>query len=121
MDLIKPLIKRVRSGELDSKLVYRKRLRRPLAEYQKNVPPHVQAARKAEAWRTQNNFPSAYTNGGWIEYVITLTGPEPLEMSPKNYDYQHYIDRQIEPVVDGILPFLNDSFANITEQQLGLF
>ena len=121
LDLIKPLIKRVRSGELDSKLVYRKRLRRPLAEYQKNVPPHVQAARKAEAWRTQNNFPSAYASGGWIEYVITLTGPEPLEMSPKNYDYQHYIDRQIEPVVDGILPFLNDSFANITEQQLGLF
>ncbi len=121
LDLIKPLIKQVRSGELDSKLVYRKRLRRPLAEYQKNVPPHVQAARKAEAWRIKNKFPSAYANGGWIEYVITLTGPEPLEVSPTNYDYQHYIDRQIEPVVDGILPFLNDSFANITEQQLGLF
>jgi DNA polymerase-2 len=53
--------------------------------------------------------------------VITLTGPEPLEMAPKNYDYEHYIDRQIEPVVDGILPFLNDSFASITERQLGLF
>jgi hypothetical protein len=24
-------------------------------------------------------------------------------------------------VVDGILPFINDSFANITERQLGLF
>jgi hypothetical protein len=24
-------------------------------------------------------------------------------------------------VVDGILPFLNDSFANLTERQLGLF
>jgi DNA polymerase-2 len=121
LDLIKPLLEQVRSGELDHKLVYRKRLRRPLAEYQKNVPPHVQAARKAETWRLQNQLPSAYSQGGWIEYVITQTGPEPLEMSPKNYDYEHYIDRQIEPVVDGILPFLNDSFAKITERQLGLF
>jgi DNA polymerase-2 len=85
------------------------------------VPPHVQAARKAETWRLNNDLPSAYSQGGWIEYVITQTGPEPLEMSPKNYDYEHYIERQIEPVVDGILPFLNDSFANITERQLGLF
>jgi DNA polymerase-2 len=121
LDLIKPLLEQVRSGELDHKLVYRKRLRRPLAEYQKNVPPHVQAARKAETWRLNNDLPSAYSQGGWIEYVITQTGPEPLEMSPKNYDYEHYIERQIEPVVDGILPFLNDSFANITERQLGLF
>ena len=121
LDLIKPLLQQVRSGKLDHKLVYRKRLRRPLADYQKNVPPHVQAARKAEAWRLNNNLPSAYTNGGWIEYVITLTGPEPLEIGPVNYDYEHYIERQIEPVVDGILPFLNDSFANITEHQLGLF
>ena len=121
VDLIKPLLEQIRAGQLDHKLVYRKRLRRPLVEYQKNVPPHVQAARKAEAWRLQNQLPSAYSKGGWIEYVITLTGPEPLEMSPNNYDYEHYIDRQIEPVVDGILPFINDSFANITERQLGLF
>ena len=121
VDLIKPLLEQVRSGQLDHKLVYRKRLRRPLDEYQKNIPPHVQAARKAETWRLKNQLPSAYTNGGWIEYVITLTGPEPLEMSPANYDYEHYIERQIEPVVDGILPFLNDSFANLTERQLGLF
>ena len=121
VDLIKPLLEQIRAGQLDHKLVYRKRLRRPLVEYQKNVPPHVQAARKAEAWRLKNQLPSAYSKGGWIEYVITLTGPEPLEMSPNNYDYEHYIDRQIEPVVDGILPFINDSFANITERQLGLF
>ena len=91
LDLIKPLLAQVRSGELDGKLVYK------------------------------NNLPSAYAKGGWIEYVITLTGPEPLEINPKNYDYEHYIERQIEPVVDGILPFLDDSFASITQRQLGLF
>ena len=85
------------------------------------MPPHVQAARKAEACRLENQLPAAYANGGWTESVITLTGPEPLEMRLTNYDYEYYIERQIEPVVDGILPFLDDSFANLTQQQMGLF
>src|SRR5690606_8525650 len=34
------------AGELDDLLVYRKRLRKDMAEYTKNVPPQVQAARK---------------------------------------------------------------------------
>jgi len=34
------------SGRRDRDLVYRKRLRRRLEDYEKNVPPHVQAARK---------------------------------------------------------------------------
>ena len=32
-------------GELDHELVYRKRLRRPIDSYQRNIPPHVQAAK----------------------------------------------------------------------------
>ncbi len=38
---------RVVAGRLDDQLVYRKRLRRPVAEYTHNLPPHVQAAREA--------------------------------------------------------------------------
>ena len=38
-DLIKPLLEQVRAGQLDHKLVYRKRLRRPLHDYQKMCPP----------------------------------------------------------------------------------
>ena len=40
------LARSVRAGELDAELVYRKRIRRPLNDYEKNVPPHIQAARR---------------------------------------------------------------------------
>ncbi|GAM72402.1 DNA polymerase II [Vibrio sp. JCM 19236] len=33
------IVEKIESGQLDDKLVYRKRLRRRLHEYQKNVPP----------------------------------------------------------------------------------
>ena len=45
-DYIRETIASLMAGELDDQLVYRKRLRRPLAEYQRNVPPHVRAARR---------------------------------------------------------------------------
>lgn len=37
-DYVRETIARLMAGELDDQLVYRKRLRRPLAEYQRNVP-----------------------------------------------------------------------------------
>ena len=56
----------LRAGRLDDQLVYRKRLRRPVAEYTHNVPPHVQAATKLAR------------PGRWVSYVITRGGPEPV-------------------------------------------
>ena len=41
-DLIRETTNRLLGGELDEKLIYRKRLRRKLSDYQRNVPPHVQ-------------------------------------------------------------------------------
>ena len=45
---VKGVAERVLAGEEDARLVYRKRLRRRLDEYERNVPPHVQAARLCE-------------------------------------------------------------------------
>jgi DNA polymerase-2 len=106
---ISDLVKRLKRGELDRELVYRKRLRRKLDEYLRNVPPHVQAARKLDKPRRT------------VSYLITLNGPEPVERQTSPIDYQHYIDRQIAPVADGILHFLDDSFERITADQLTLF
>jgi DNA polymerase-2 len=36
----------MQAGEMDEQLAYKKRIRRKLSDYIKNVPPHVQAARK---------------------------------------------------------------------------
>ncbi|SQI27313.1 DNA polymerase II [Salmonella enterica subsp. arizonae] len=47
-DYVRETIDKLMAGELDAQLVYRKRLRRPLDEYQRNVPPHVRAARLAD-------------------------------------------------------------------------
>ena len=36
-------------------------------------------------------------------------------------DYDHYLSRQLQPVADAILPFVDDDFAALTDRQLLLF
>ena len=36
-------------------------------------------------------------------------------------DYNHYRERQLAPAADGLLHFLDTSFAQITDQQLEMF
>lgn len=108
-------------GRHDALLVYRKRLRRPLGDYQRNVPPHVRAARAADAYNQAQGRPLQYQNGGWISYVITVAGPEPLETQRSPIDYQHYLTRQLQPVADAILPFLGDDFSRLISGQQNLF
>ena len=115
-DYVKEVTARVLAGEEDQQLVYRKRLRRKLEDYQRNIPPHVQAARLfAERGLA---IPS---RGGWVEYVITTSGAEPAARPLAQLDYQHYVDRQLAPVADGILGFVGSSFSALTEKQIGLF
>jgi DNA polymerase-2 len=117
---IADVITDIYNGLFDDKLVYRKRLRRNLSEYKRNVPPHVQAARKADATAVQAGLKPKYENGGWIEYFYTLQGPEPKDYLNSTLDYELYISRQIEPIVDGIVSFLGTSFAEITSKQINL-
>lgn len=112
-DYLRNTVADLYAGKLDHKLVYKKRLRRKLADYTKNVPPHVQAARKLSYADKQ------------IEYIITPQGPEPLELfemsSGLRPDYEHYIGRQLAPVADGILHFLEKRFEDVVGQQGSLF
>ena len=108
-EFVRETAEQLLAGKLDEKLVYRKRLRRKLNEYTRNVPPHVQAARK-------HSKP-----GNWISYLITVNGPEPSEERVSDIDYQHYLEKQLEPVADGILHFLDNSFERINGAQISLF
>lgn len=108
-DFVRETLARLLAGELDRELVYRKRLRRALDEYTRNVPPHVQAARKLE------------NPGRWVRYVITPTGPEPVRDEFPKPDYDHYRERQLAPAANGILHFLDTSFEAITDAQLAIF
>ncbi len=109
------------TGKFDDQLIYRKRLRRRLSEYQKNIPPHVKAARHADEQNQQNGQPLKYQNKGWIEYVMTHQGPQTLKHQSAKIDYEFYIERQLEAVADGILPFIGKSFKQVCDDQLKLF
>ncbi|OPA90396.1 DNA polymerase II [Pseudomonas fluorescens] len=120
-EYIRDYVRRTLSGELDDLLIYRKRLRRRLDDYERNVPPHVRAARLADEYNDRLGRPRQYQRGGWISYVISVNGPEPLEVRQAPIDYDHYVTKQLQPVADAILPFVNDDFGTLVGGQMGLF
>ncbi|MBV2206144.1 MAG: DNA polymerase II, partial [Pseudomonas sp.] len=120
-DFVRDYVQRTLAGEFDELLIYRKRLRRRLADYQRNVPPHVRAARLADEYNDHLGRPRQYQNGGWIRYVITVAGPEPLEVRRAAIDYDHYLTRQLQPVAEAILPFVGDDFSALIDGQFDLF
>ena len=115
-EYVRQLVAEVLAGRRDEQLVYRKRLRRRLGDYERNVPPHVQAARLC----AERGLPVP-TRGSWVEYVITTGGAEPVAAALSPLDYQHYVDRQLEPVADGILGFVGSSFRALVDKQIDLF
>jgi DNA polymerase-2 len=106
------VVARVRHGELDDELVYRKGLRKQLGEYTANTPPHVAAARK-----------SGSAPGRLIEYLMTTAGPEPLDNIAHPLDREHYVDKQIRPVAEPVLVALGFQFERVIgdDRQIGLF
>lgn len=115
-DYIRTCVVQLQTGEVDTELVYRKRLRRQLHEYKRNIPPQVIAAKK---WVLESR--ADVRRGDWIEYVFTVNGPEPVQALTSSIDYQRYIERQLAPVADSILQFVGTSFGEITDKQIGLF
>ena len=112
---IKSLIARLRARELDDSLVYRKRITKDIKEYTKSVPPHIRAARMLGP----SDGPGAPRE---VAYVHTTSGPVPVQRGPSDIDYQHYVDRQIGPLADGVLFVFDKSFKDVVEgRQLSLF
>ena len=109
------------AGHKDDLLTYRKRLRHRLDAYVANVPPQVRAARIADEYNASMGRPTQYQSGGWIQYVMTRNGPEPMEVRRANIDYEHYLNKQIQPIADSILQPLGESFAMLTSPQQELF
>ena len=77
----------VRRGERDDDLVYRKALRKSVDGYTRTVPAHVAAARLLPEPR------------GTIRYLVTRDGPQPAGRLSAPIDYEHYIEKQIRPIV----------------------
>jgi DNA polymerase-2 len=111
-EFVKEFVERLRSGGCDDLLVYRKALRKPLDQYTETTPPHVKAARKLPQ-----------VTGRRIAYVMTTDGPQPLGYRESPIDYDHYVEKQMEPVADAVLIHLGTSFRAILggEKQMELF
>ncbi len=120
-DLVKKVVQDTLGGKCDDKLNYRKQLRRKLELYVKNVPPHVRAARLADQKNAELGKSLTYQNKGWINYVMTTNGPEPVEYHTSQLDYDHYIDKQIKPIADAVLPFIGLDFDALVSNQIELF
>ena len=118
---LQTVVEELSQGKRDHQLLYKKRIRKPLDSYQKNIPPQIQAAKKAQLYYDNLEKDNPYQYGGWIEYGITLTGPQARECRQSSFDYQHYIDKQIAPVADGILHFLNQNFESLVNPQRDIF
>ncbi len=109
-DWIREEIQKLKSGKYDDKLIYRKRLRKEVEDYTKNVPPHARAAKLLNEPRDI------------IYYAITERGPIPIELKHNDFDYDHYIEKQLKPIADSVLSLLGKNFDSIAENdQLSFF
>ncbi len=100
-DWIRDVIRNLKAGKYDDKLIYRKRLRKDVDDYTKNVPPHARAAKLLNEPRDV------------IYYAITQRGPIPVELKHNDFDYDHYIEKQLKPIADSVLSLLGKSFDSI--------
>lgn len=119
-DYIKKIVDELKQGLHDEKLVYKKKIRRKLSDYV-NTPPHIKAALLANQALTTLGEKPLYKHRSLIRYVITLDGVQPLEFNTSKLDYDFYVEKQLKPIADDILPFIGKDFDSIAGDQMGLF
>jgi DNA polymerase-2 len=106
-------LRALRAGEKDGQLAYRRYLRKPVESYTKSQPPHARAAALLPPEE----------RSGLIRYVVTTDGPQPESRRTAAFDYDHYAQKQVRPIVEAIAPYIglstDDMFA--PGGQLGLF
>ena len=62
--------------------------------------------------------------GRIIRYVMTPAGPEPIQKRiHPGYDYDHYSEKQLEPIADMVLRFFDLDYRSLVGggKQLNLF
>ncbi|QJR82856.1 DNA polymerase II [Alteromonas pelagimontana] len=118
---VQDVLEQIRSGQKDKQLIYARRLRKPLSHYTKTMPPHVRAARAADEHNRQAGNVLKYQNKTTVFYVVTTHGPQTVEQQNQPLDYEHYIEKQIRPIAESILPSIGLSFDDLFNQQMGLF
>lgn len=114
-DWVLSLRAQVASGQLDDKLVYRKRLHR---DAYKTDAPHVKAARALAGTSGEAGDEHLAPE---VEYLMTVKGPQPLSQRDAPIDVDHYLDKQLGPALDVVLTVLGTSWERLAGRQLQLF
>ncbi len=110
---IRDVVTRLKEGEFDDKLVYKRRLSRPARDY-KSPPPHVRAVKMLD--------PDGSRDLREVQYLMTPQGPVPLELNPTEIDYNHYIEKQLRSPANDVLVIEGESFDTVIGgKQLDLF
>ena len=120
---VSDFINELLAGAFDQELVYTKQLTRPLSQYVKAQPPHVRAARMVDEQRSQQGLPPEYERGRKrIAYFYTLNGVQPYfqDSDLTHLDYQHYIDKQLLPIAEGVFQMLNLNVIDVLTPQFNL-
>lgn len=112
-EYVATVLRDLAAGRLDGQLVYRKALRKPVADYTRNTPPHVKAAELLEPGERR----------GLIRYLITVAGPQPAGRLAAPIDYGHYVDKQLKPIASAFTETLGTDLETLFggERQLSLF
>jgi len=112
-DRVRALLRDLRAGRKDDLLTYRRSLRKPVEAYTKASPPHVRAAALLP--------PEERT--GLIRYVWTREGPQPESRRTAPFDYDHYAEKQLAPIVEAVAPYigLDPEAIFAADRQLKLF
>lgn len=112
-DHVRALLKELRAGRKDGKLAYRKSLRKPVEAYTRSSPPHVRAAALLPPEE----------RSGLIRYVWTTEGPQPEGRLTAPPDYDHYVQKQVKPIVESLAPYIGLSTDSMFAAggQLALF
>lgn len=89
---VRDAVEELRGGRRDDELVYEKGVRKRLEDYTAGEPAHIKAARMLPPGSRR----------GIIRYVMTVEGPQPASRRSADYDYEHYVEKQLRPVVETI-------------------
>jgi len=120
---IQSIIEQLKAGKLDEWLVYSKQLSRPLSAYSKHKPPHVRAAMMIDEKRASLGLPLEYNKGRKrVNYVYQTSGVMPYETHAdlRHLDYERYIEKQLVPIADSVLPIFKTNMASLLSQQISL-
>lgn len=98
---LEELARDLAAGKLDAELVFHKRLRAERGE--------SEGGNESETRRERD------------DYVMTVRGLEPADKRGSAIDYGHYLEKQLAPVCDVLLPFVGTSFQKIAGKQTSLF